>query len=82
VRAGAAAVADVRPVTKASGKPSFDHRRYVHNRVLGAAEFIWVLPLTQWSPAARCLDERHRQAGDRHGTATRRVGYASAPISH
>ena len=69
-------MAGVRPVTKQSGSSSWDHRRYVHNRVLGSAVFIWVLPLTQSSPAAKLLYDRRKAAGDRHGTATRKVACA------
>lgn len=67
------AMAGVRPVTKQSGGSSWDHRRYIHNRVLGSAVFIWILPLTQSSPAAKLLYDRRKAAGDRHGTATRKV---------
>lgn len=70
------ASAGMRPVTKASGLSSYDHRRYVHNRILGAAVFMWVLPLRNCSPAAQAYYERRRAAGDRFGTATRKVGCA------
>ena len=68
------ALAGVVPVTRASGDSMRVQRRLMYNRRLGHAVNLWTLPLLTCSPEARRYYDARRAAGDRHSTASRKLG--------
>lgn len=70
---GLKAYAGSAPVTKASGKSRFVHRRRVKNQRLADAGYNWTLAALRTSPGARAHYDRRRHAGDRHSAAQRNL---------
>jgi transposase len=70
---GIAALAGVRPVTKASGGHSLVRKRFIYNRRLGHTMHMWGLQLVLRCPAAQLLHERYRTRGDSYCTALRKM---------
>lgn len=70
---GVAALAGVRPITKASGSYTYVKKRFIYNHHLGHAVHMWSLQLVLRSPAAAAMHERYRARGGSYCTALRKV---------
>jgi len=61
------------PITRASGKGRVVLARYVRNRRLADACYLWAFSALTKSPGARSYYDQRRAAGDTHNKALRRL---------
>jgi len=70
------------PITRASGTKRTVLARYVRNRRLADAIYMWAFAAMNASPGARALYDSHRAAGDTHHAALRALGNRLVGILH
>src|SRR6184192_2644662 len=61
------------PITRASGKSRVVLARFVRNRRLADACYLWAFSALTKSPGARDYYDKRRAAGDTHNKALRRL---------
>ena len=62
------------PITRASGTKRAVLARYVRNKRLADAIYLWAFASLTASPGARAFYDEHRAAGDTHHQALRALG--------
>ncbi|MFC5186731.1 IS110 family RNA-guided transposase [Actinomadura harenae] len=70
---GLCAYAGASPVTWSSGESHTVTHRKIANRILKGTCWMWAFAALSASPGARSYYDRRREAGDRHGTALRKL---------
>jgi hypothetical protein len=70
------------PITRASGTKRIVAARYVRNRRLADAIYLWAFTALNASPGARALYDTRRAAGDTHHAALRALGNRLVGILH
>ena len=70
------------PITKASGTRKVVLARYVRNRRLADACYMWAFAALTVSPGARVFYDQHRAAGDTHHAALRALANRLVGILH
>jgi transposase len=68
------AYAGTAPITRASGRHRAVLARYIRNKRLSDACFLWAFAALTRSAGARAYYDQRRAAGDRHSAALRRLG--------
>ncbi len=70
------------PITRASGTKKTVLARYVRNRRLGDAIYLWAFASLKCSPGARAYYDARRAVGDGHHQALRALGNRLVGILH
>ncbi len=74
--------AGMAPITRASGTKRIVVARYIRNRRLADAIYLWAFAALSASPGARAFYDTRRAAGDTHHAALRTLGNRLVGILH